>query len=97
MQLELMCNWFADKDHRVSIITWSESEFAVHPNINVEIVNLRQTSMSWEIWLSLTRPMMRIKADVYLQNQAESAMGVAALWCRLNRNLASALELNQHD
>ena len=90
-QTSLMAKWFAEKGHKVSLLTWVEGNASDEVIDGVHVIKIcRQDSGLPGIrfftprWTGLISAMKRANADVYYQNCGEYVTGQVAMWCKAN-------------
>lgn len=90
-QTSLMAKWFAEKGHKVSLLTWGEGKADDEVIDGVHVIKIcRQDSGLPGIrffhprWTGLISAMKRADADVYYQNCGEYITGQVAMWCKAN-------------
>jgi len=90
-QTSLMAKWFAEKGHKVSLLTWVEGKADDEVIDGVNVIKIcRQDSGLPGIrffhprWTGLIAAMKRADADVYYQNCGEYVTGQVAMWCKMN-------------
>lgn len=90
-QTSLMARWFIQKGYKVSMLTWNEGQSEDCEVNGIRVISIcRQKAGIPGIrffhprWSGLVRALSLANADVYYQNNAESATGQVALWCRMH-------------
>ena len=90
-QTSLMAKWFAEKGHKVSLLTWVEGKADDEVIDGVHVIKIcRQDAglpglrFFTPRWTGLISAMKRADADVYYQNCGEYVTGQVAMWCKAN-------------